>query len=145
MSKESRYIALLEKLLTYLKNAKLEYFKASDHAVSADKKRYYNQQALQRNRFFQDVLQELYRFGMTSEDLVINRFNFDQLLIASIDTLKASAIEKCIYADQALLEVYQQLREYQADNLDIEKQRSLVEEAVIQNKEWMTSLALKTE
>ena len=69
MSKESRYIALLEKLLTHLKNAKLEYFKASDHAVSADKKRYYNQQALQRNRFFQDVLQELYRFGMTSEDL----------------------------------------------------------------------------
>lgn len=67
------------------------------------------------------------------------------MLIASIDTLKASAIEKCVHADQALLEVYQQLREYQADNLDIEKQCSLVEEAVIQNKEWMTSLALKAE
>jgi hypothetical protein len=145
MSKESRYIALLEKLLTYLKNAKLEYFKASDHAVSADKKRYYNQQALQRNRFFQDVLQELYRFGMTSEDLVINRFNFDQLLIASIDTLKASAIEKCVHADQALLEVYKQLREYQADNLEVENQCSLVEKAVIQNKEWMAGLALKAE
>jgi hypothetical protein len=33
MSRQNRYIAVLEKLLTHLKNSKLEYFKASDHAI----------------------------------------------------------------------------------------------------------------
>ena len=143
MLKESLYIAHLEKLLTCLKNAKLAYFKASDHAVAVNKKRYFNQQALHRNRFFQQVLQELNCLGMTAEDLVINRFNFDQLLIASIETLKAPAIEKCIHADQASLEVYHQLRKNQAENLNLEKQIQLTEEAVKQNKEWITSLALR--
>ena len=65
------------------------------------------------------------------------------MLIASIETLKAPAIEKCIHADQASLEVYHQLRKNQAENLNLEKQIQLTEEAVKQNKEWITSLALR--
>ena len=37
MIKNNRYIALLEKLLLHLKNAKLEYLKAADHADRSDK------------------------------------------------------------------------------------------------------------
>ena len=46
MSKQNQYIAILEKILTHLKNSKLEYFKASDHAISPEKKRFLNQQGL---------------------------------------------------------------------------------------------------
>ncbi len=144
MSKQNQYIALLEKILTHLKNSKLEYFKASDHAISAEKKRFYNQQGLLRNRFFQDVLSEFQRLGMTSDDLVISRFNFDQLLISTIDTLKAPAIEKCLLADQALLELYSKLKELEFGNLDFVKHTELLEEAISQNKEWILSFNVKS-
>jgi len=144
MSKQNQYIALLEKILTHLKNSKLEYFKASDHAISAEKKRFYNQQGLLRNRFFQDVLSEFQRLGMTSDDLVISRFNFDQLLISTIDTLKAPAIEKCLLADQALLELYSKLKELEFSNLDFVKHTELLEEAISQNKEWILSFNVKS-
>lgn len=144
MSKQNQYIALLEKILTHLKNSKLEYFKASDHAISAEKKRFYNQQGLLRNRFFQDVLSKFQRLGMTSDDLVISRFNFDQLLISTIDTLKAPAIEKCLLADQALLELYSKLKELEFGNLDFVKHTELLEEAISQNKEWILSFNVKS-
>lgn len=144
MSKQNQYIALLEKILTHLKNSKLEYFKASDHAISAEKKRFYNQQGLLRNRFFQNVLSEFQRLGMTSDDLVISRFNFDQLLISTIDTLKAPAIEKCLLADQALLELYSKLKELEFGNLDFVKHTELLEEAISQNKEWILSFNVKS-
>ena len=92
MSKRSQRIALMEKLLTHLKNSKLEYLKAADHANLSEKKRFFNKQALLRNRFFQEVLSELQSLGLTYDDLIISRFNFDQLLISSIDTLKATAL-----------------------------------------------------
>ena len=137
MSKQNQYIALLEKLLTHLKNAKLEYYKASDQAGSTEKKRFFNQQGLLRNRYFQETLIELQYFGMSSEDLVISRFNFDQLLISSIETLKATAIEKCIFADQTLLEIYTQLDSFEIKNLDLQKHVSNLEMAMSQNKEWV--------
>lgn len=137
MSKQNQYIALLEKLLTHLKNAKLEYYKASDQAGSPEKKRFFNQQGLLRNRYFQETLIELQYFGMSSEDLVISRFNFDQLLISSIEILKATAIEKCIFADQTLLEIYTQLDSFEIKNLDLQKHVSNLEMAMSQNKEWV--------
>ena len=102
ISKPKKYIAILEKIPTHLKSSKLEYFKASDHALSSEKKRFLNQQVLIRNLFFWDFLGELQKLGMSSDDLIINQFNFDQLLIPTIDTLKSTAIEKSLHADQAL-------------------------------------------
>ena len=72
-------VALLEKLLTRLKNTKLEYLKAADHANDPGKKRFFNQQAMLRNRFFQEILSELQNQGMNYDDLIISRLNFDQL------------------------------------------------------------------
>ncbi len=143
MSKHNQYIALIEKLLTHLKNTKLEYFKASDHAVTPDKKRFFNQQALLRNRFFQDALRELQRLGMSSDDIVISRFNFDQLLISSIDTLKATAIEKCLLADQSLLDIYTQLESFEIKKIDFTIPISTIENAMEQNKEWVTVFLAK--
>ena len=94
MGKQNQYIAQLEKLLTHLKNAKLSYLKAADNANTSEEKRYFNQEALLRNRFFQEVLSEIQSLGMSYDDLVLGGFNFNQLLISSVNILKASALEK---------------------------------------------------
>ena len=116
MSKRNQHIATLEKLLTHLKNAKLEYLKAADRALVSEDKRYFNQQAMIRNRFFQEILSELQSLGTSYDDLVVSRFNFDQLLISSIDHLKASAIEKCLEADKLLLDLYRTLFDQEFEN-----------------------------
>tara|TARA_B100000989_G_C19510364_1_gene458695 strand:- start:1239 stop:1688 length:450 start_codon:yes stop_codon:yes gene_type:complete len=141
MSEQNKYIGILEKILTHLKNSKLEHFNASDHALSCEKKRFFNQQALIRNRFFQDVLGELQRLGMSSDDLIISQFNFDQLLISSIDTLKSKAIEKCLHADQALLKIYSDLKKFEKSNLDFDKHIERLEFSVSQNEEWISGIA----
>ena len=107
MGKQNLYIAQLEKLLKHLKNGKLGYLKAADHANTSEEKRYFNQEALIRNRYFQEALSEIQNLGMSYDDLVVGGFNFNQLLISSIDTLKATALEKCIEADKMLVEIYQ--------------------------------------
>ncbi|MDG1885043.1 MAG: DUF2383 domain-containing protein [Flavobacteriaceae bacterium] len=109
MGKQNLYIAQLEKLLTHLKNGKLGYLKAADHANTSEEKRYFNQEALIRNRYFQEALSEIQNLGMSYDDLVVGGFNFNQLLISSIDTLKATALEKCIEADKMLVEIYQSI------------------------------------
>ena len=101
----------MEKILTHLKNAKLEYLKAADQANLSERKRFFNKQAMLRNRFFQEILSELQNLGIEFDDLIISRFNFDQLLISSIDTLKLPAVEKCLEADKVLLEFYKTLLE----------------------------------
>lgn len=109
MGKQNLYIAQLEKLLTHLKNGKLGYLKAADHANTSEEKRYFNQEALIRNRYFQEALSEIQNLGMSYDDLVVGGFNFNQLLISSIDTLKATALKKCIEADKMLVEIYQSI------------------------------------
>ena len=69
---------------------------ASDHVNTCEEKRFFNKQALIRNRFFQQVLSELQNIGVPFDDLIINKFNFDQLLVSTIDKLKSTAIEKCL-------------------------------------------------
>ena len=109
MGKQNQYIAQLEKLLTHLKNAKLTYLKAADEANASEKKRFFNQEALLRNRFFQEVLTEIQTLGMSYDDLVIGGFNFNQLLISSTDLLKKSALDKCAQSDKTLLEIYSKI------------------------------------
>ena len=109
MGKQNQYIAQLEKLLTHLKNAKLTYLKAADEANASEKKRFFNQEALLRNRFFQEVLSEIQTLGMSYDDLVIGGFNFNQLLISSTDLLKKSALDKCAQSDKTLLEIYSKI------------------------------------
>ena len=115
MGKQNQYIAQLEKLLTHLKNAKLTYLKAADEANASEKKRFFNQEALLRNRFFQEVLTEIQTLGMSYDDLVIGGFNFNQLLISSTDLLKKSALDKCAQSDKTLLEMYSKILPFMLD------------------------------
>ena len=74
---------------------------------------------------------------------MVSRFNFDQLLISTIDTLKATAIEKCLRADQDLLEMYLELERFEDRNLSLSKHTVNLEDAIAQNQEWVSNLVDK--
>ena len=134
MSKYSKYIILLERLLTHHRNAKLNYLKAADHADKSEKKRYFNKQAMLRNRFFQEILSELQNLGMNYDDFVSSRFNFDQLLISSIDKLRSNALNKCLESDRFLLETYRKLQDSEFQNEKFLQHSSSIEIAIEQNQ-----------
>ena len=130
MGKQNQYIAQLEKLLTHLKNAKLTYLKAADEANASEKKRYFNQEALLRNRFFQEVLTEIQTLGMSYDDLVIGGFNFNQLLISSIDLLKKSALDKCAQSDKTLLEIYSKILPFMLETSKFDRHIDGIKKAI---------------
>ncbi len=135
MPKKNQHIALMEKLLTHLKNAKLEYLKASDHVNHSEEKRFFNKQALIRNRFFQEVLSELQMLGVTFDDLVVSRLNFDQLLVSTINTVKATAVEKCLEADKELFKLYKEFIDFaEYENSKFIQHLSSIETAINKNQ-----------
>ena len=143
MSRNNQYIAILEKLLTHLKNSKLEYLKAADHADRSEKKRYFNKQALLRNRFFQEILSELQNIGIGYDDFIISRLNFDQLLISSIDKLRSNALDKCLESDKFLLEIYLSLRDSEFQNEKFLQHSSSIEIAIEQNQIYSSNYRIK--
>ena len=143
MSRNNQYIAILEKLLTHLKNSKLEYLKAADHAIRSEKKRYFNKQALLRNRFFQEILSELQNIGIGYDDFIISRLNFDQLLISSIDKLRSNALDKCLESDKFLLEIYLSLRDSEFQNEKFLQHSSSIEIAIEQNQIYSSDYRIK--
>ena len=143
MSKNSKYIILLERLLTHHRNAKLDYLKAADHADKSEKKRYFNKQAMLRNRFFQEILSELQNLGMYYDDFVSSRFNFDQLLISSIDKLRANALNKCLESDRFLLETYLSLQDSEFRNEKFLQHSSSIEIAIEQNQALASDYKIK--
>ena len=108
MNNATQYIAILEKILTLLKNAKLEYLKASDVINRVEDKRYLNLQSTLRNRLFQDVTQLLRSKNVDVESLIIRRLNYEQIVISSIKKTKHSLLYKCIENDKNLLDLYDQ-------------------------------------
>ena len=143
MSRNNQYIAILEKLLTHLKNSKLEYLKAADHADRSEKKRYFNKQALLRNRFFQEILSELQNIGIGYDDFVISRLNFDQLLISSIDKLRSNSLDKCLESDKFLLEIYLSLQDSKFQNEKFLQHSSSIEIAIEQNQIYSSDYQIK--
>ena len=143
MSRNNQYIAILEKLLTHLKNSKLEYLKAADHADRSEKKRYFNKQALLRNRFFQEILSELQNIGIGYDDFITSRLNFDQLLISSIDKLRSNALDKCLESDKFLLEIYLSLRDSEFQNEKFLQHSSSIEIAIEQNQIYSSDYQIK--
>ena len=143
MSKNSQYIVLLERLLTHHRNAKLDYLKAADHADKSEKKRYFNKQAMLRNRFFQEILSELQNLGMYYDDFVSSRYNFDQLLISSIDKLRANALDKCLESDRFLLETYLSLQDSEFQNEKFLQHSSSIEIAIEQNEVLASDYKIK--
>ena len=111
MSSKTQFIAKLEKILTFLKNSKLEYLKASDRFNLPQNKRFFNMQATLRNRFFQDIASLLRSMNVEMDNLVINKLNFEQIVSSSNTKIKQSHLEKCIELDKQLVKLYEEALE----------------------------------
>lgn len=145
MGKQNQYIAQLEKLLTHLKNAKLSYLKAADEANASEEKRFFNQEALLRNRFFQEVLSEIQTLGMSYDDLVIGGFNFNQLLISSVDILKNSTLDKCLQSDTILLEIYSKILPFIEDTSKFDRHINVIKKAIKENNSSFSMLSVENQ
>ena len=133
MENKNSFIAQLEKLLLHLKNSKLEYLKASDKINSPQLKRHFNIIATERNKFFQEILSLVQSFNISNDDLIIGRFNYDQLLISSIHEIKSSPINKCIKSDEILLEIYSKVKEIKGESKIFSDQKNKIEKSLIKN------------
>jgi len=102
----SELIASLKKILNLLKNAKLEYLKASDESNTTNDKRYFNLQSTLRNRYFQDITKLLRSLDVEVENLVIHRLNFEQMVISTIKKPNHTHLHKSIKLDQNLIAIY---------------------------------------
>ena len=111
MSSQTQFIAKLEKILTFLKNSKLEYLKASDRFNLPQNKRFFNMQATLRNRFFQDIASLLRSMNVEMDNLVINKLNFEQIVTSSNTKINQSHLEKCIELDKQLVKLYEEALE----------------------------------
>jgi len=120
-------------LLLHLKNAKLEYLKASDKVNSPNLKRYFNLVATQRNKFFQEVLSLIQSHNISYDDLIIGRFNYDQLLISSINETKSSPFKNCVKSDEILLEIYTKINEIKGDIKILSNQKIKVTNSLNKN------------
>jgi len=106
LSTLSDYISLLKKILTLLKNSKLEYLKASDESNNSKDKRHLNLQSTLRNRYFQDVAKLLRSLNVELDNLLIHRLNFEEIVVSSIKKANHSHLHKCLKYDRKLLSLY---------------------------------------
>ena len=133
MIRKNNFIAKQEKLLLHLKNSKLEYLKASDRINSPELKRYFNLIATERNKFFQEILSLIQSFNISYDDLIIGRFNYDQLLISSIHEIKYSPFKKCIKSDEILLKIYNKIDEIKGESEIFSYQKNKIKNSLIKN------------
>ena len=86
---------------------------------------------------------ELQNLGMHYDDFVSSRFNFDQLLISSIDKLRANALDKCLESDRFLLETYLSLQDSEFQNEKFLQHSSSIEIAIEQNEVLASDYKIK--
>jgi hypothetical protein len=96
-------------ILQQLNVAKLEYMKAADLQLDAQKKRYLNQQGMLRNRFFQELIAYLRSHDISTETFVLRNINFNQRMITALNGRANDQTNKCIEADNMLLTNYEKL------------------------------------
>jgi hypothetical protein len=106
---DQKTVGISFEILQQLNVAKLEYMKAADLQLDAQKKRYLNQQGMLRNRFFQEVMAYLRSHDISTETFVLRNINFNQRMITALNGRANDQTDKCIEADNMLLSNYEKL------------------------------------
>lgn len=130
MSVQTQFIAKLEKILTLLKNSKLEYLKASDRFNLPENKRFFNMQSTIRNRFFQDIASLLRSMNVEIDNLVINRLNFEQITYSINTKTTQSHLQKCIEFDKKLVQLYGEALEIDSENKVLKLQNEKITKTI---------------
>ena len=146
MSKEKECIVLLERLLNQSRQDKLMYLNAADKQDLPTFKRFFNQQALYRNRMFNDFSARLSDFGIEAEDVLLKRPDIRQLMGASPKRDKSNPFAKCLTQDQLFKEHLISLM--QLDNAgDVDRYRKLmdkIEESIETNQLFALEVTAKS-
>ena len=106
---DQKTVGISFEILQQLNVAKLEYMKAADLQLDAQKKRYLNQQGMLRNRFFQELMAYLRSHDIFTETFVLRNINFNQRMITALNGRANDQTNKCIEADNMLLSNYEKL------------------------------------
>ena len=106
---DQKTVGISFEILQQLNVAKLEYMKAADLQLDAQKKRYLNQQGMLRNRFFQELIAYLRSQDISTETFVLRNINFNQRMITALNGRANDQTNKCIEADNMLLSNYEKL------------------------------------
>lgn len=106
---DQKAVGISFEILQQLNVAKLEYMKAADLQMDAQKKRYLNQQGMLRNRFFQELMAYLRSHDISTETFVLRNINFNQRMITALNGRANDQTNKCIEADNMLLSNYEKL------------------------------------
>ena len=133
MSSHIQFIAKLEKILTFLKNSKQEYLKASDRFNHPENKRFFNMQSTIRNRFFQDIVSLLRSMSIEVDNLVINRLNFEQITSSSNAKTSQSLLQKCIEFDKKLIQLYEEALEIDSESYVLKHQSDKIAQVIEEN------------
>lgn len=104
MAKETNIIILLKRLLNQSRQDKLMYLNAADKENLPTYKRFFNQQALYRNKMFNDFSAMLSDYGVEVEEVLLKRPDIRQLMSTSIKREKHNPFHKFLTQDLLFLE-----------------------------------------
>lgn len=109
MAKKENIILLLERLLNQSRQDKVMYLNAADKQNLPTYKRFFNQQALYRNKMFNDFSAILSDYGIEVEEILLKRPDIRQFMMTSIKREKDNSFNKCLAQDLLFLENIQAL------------------------------------
>ena len=104
MAKEKDIIILLERLLNQSRHDKLMYLNAADKENLPTYKRFFNQQALYRNKMFNDFSAILSEYKIEVEEVLLKRPDIRQLMSTSIKREKHNPFNQFLTQDLFFLE-----------------------------------------
>jgi len=104
LAKEKDIIILLERLLNQSRHDKVMYLNAADKENLPTYKRFFNQQALYRNKMFNDYSALLSEYGIEVEKVLLKRPDIRQLMFTSIKREKHNPFNQFLTQDLLFLE-----------------------------------------
>ena len=114
-------------------------------AIFPEDKRHFNLQGTLRNRFFLEIQSILQSKNIPLDDLIVEKFNYDQLLIsgASLKKTKITPCEKCIQADSAIIDLYKSIKKLKMMNSLLETHVEKIKEALLKNELYLQKFPIQ--
>ena len=123
-SDHKKLVQGLERLLNAARKDKIMYLNAADRQNLPAFKRFFNQQALLRNRLFHDISSILSQKGIEVDPLLLRRPDIQQYMLTSPDREKKNPFKKLLRADGQLMHG---LREVIAMETDSSEEKRLMQ------------------
>jgi hypothetical protein len=140
---DQKTVGISFEILQQLNVAKLEYMKAADLQLDAQKKRYLNQQGMLRNRFFQELMAYLRSHDISTETFVLRNINFNQRMITALNGRANDQTNKCIEADNMLLSNYEKLISTLPDAQLLHRQQQTIGSNLVEVQRMATATKAK--